>query len=1443
MRVETAGGDVIELGTTETSPTVSIVNYSKRSTDDFGVTTVVERGFARTMSVRLGVAFDDVDALQRRLADLRATPAMWVADERFGSLSFEGFYKEFELDLAVPPLSYCTLTVEGLAEATPLADTGGDPAPTGSASTLQLLQPVTVTDAVLIGSTIAETDYLAWVSATTYVVGDRVVVLATHRIYESVIAANVGHDPAAQEGQWLDIGPTNAWAMFDLALGSVTTADSQFSVTLQPGAVSALALLDVDADTVRVLAPGYDQTQEVIAGKAVVFFDMAVAAGANVTVIVARGGIAQSRVWNDAAAWSDVGTWLDTATSSASGDVSVGTLLVGPLVTLGVTESSPTAGITDYSRKDVDDFGEVTVVQRAFAKRMAAKALIRTDAIDLVASRIAAVRAQPSLWIGQQGLDSLTVYGFFKDFSIEVGETVSKLSLSIEGLSQAPPRPSGQLGTVSWPDVTDPLGTKPADNADVTADNTAMDTAHVGGRPTQGVLDVLDAAAAAAGDLGPIHDEIDAAVAAANAYADQIGEQADLNLGAAVQGLNTAIGLSGAAGQYAKDKIDDANSDLNQRIAAAAASGSGVGVRVTTIENRLDTPGTGIVARLTTTETLINQPGTGLAARTTTLETSLGAATNRLSTVEATLTTPGSGLVSRTTVLEASSGALDMAVNGAGGVNARLTTVESALYDQGTGVVARTSALETSVGSVSSRVTTIEQSFSSGNSNEALAQRTTTLETQMGDRTARLQTVETAYSDSNTGVARRLNDLNTSVGGVTSRLTTVESTVSDPTSGLVRRTDDLTVNYRPTGNLQPNSALTTLDGWTFSDFVPTGGSTISLNLAGVAFMLGGVENNLSLHQSAAKTNEVCEALGPPFAVTPGTTIQFYAYAMSHRARHWVSLYFYDAAGTIVGYGGEHIGSRQNEGGQDANAWEITGAQAYLVPAGAVAARMILRQYFVTSDGYTWFSRLFVGEVPAGCSTWTAYTPGDNRTVAAATIASLKSTQAVLGDATGGVVKQTNDLQVVYGGVNSRLGTVETVVGGPSSGLVQRVSTLETSGVGPDTTTQARINNLETAVTDGRFASALRTTTLEARADAAATQLAGTSGSNLLSRIQSTETAVTDGRFAATSYVNTQLSQRDTAIAAVNSRADTLAGTDAAQSARMDSMTAAYNGIGASLTTTAAVAAHAEGRVSSYWGIDLVAGGRARIRAYADGYGSLVDIGADVIYLGNDRTFVVQSGKATVNGDLYLGAGRIVMDNGSVMKVQGTGFGSANQFIEWFGARQASLASCTEANATYYLKVDGSAYFGGSLRAGVIRNAVQTTSTAADASVATGSVGSNGGSRSVVVSYQLVRNFNVYGPQGSGSGGVTAQVTLYQNGAAVATLNASGSWNKTPADGGGEAGSYNESAGGSITFTDNTGGAEVSYEARLTARTLGPGPDGSFGGTYFTQNISLVETEG
>ena len=116
--------------------------------------------------------------------------------------------------------------------------------------------------------------------------------------------------------------------------------------------------------------------------------------------------------------------------------VACGSLLLGRQLSLGDTEHGVDIGIIDYSRKEADQFGVISVVERAFAKRMTARVVMQTDAVDDIHRNLAALRATPVLWIGSETFESLTVYGFYKEFSIDLAyPTVSYCSLTIEGLT------------------------------------------------------------------------------------------------------------------------------------------------------------------------------------------------------------------------------------------------------------------------------------------------------------------------------------------------------------------------------------------------------------------------------------------------------------------------------------------------------------------------------------------------------------------------------------------------------------------------------------------------------------------------------------------------------------------------------------------------------------------------------------------------------------------------------------------------------------------------------------------------------------------------------------------------------------------------------------------------------------------------------------------------
>ena len=106
-----------EIGGLEYGCTASITDYSVKETDSFGVTKFVKRGFTKRLTGRLIIDNTQLNRIHRTLADLRATPCVWIGSdlpEFDESLVVFGFYKDFTISIPYKNNSYCSLEVEGL---------------------------------------------------------------------------------------------------------------------------------------------------------------------------------------------------------------------------------------------------------------------------------------------------------------------------------------------------------------------------------------------------------------------------------------------------------------------------------------------------------------------------------------------------------------------------------------------------------------------------------------------------------------------------------------------------------------------------------------------------------------------------------------------------------------------------------------------------------------------------------------------------------------------------------------------------------------------------------------------------------------------------------------------------------------------------------------------------------------------------------------------------------------------------------------------------------------------------------------------------------------------------------------------------------------------------------------------------------------------------------
>ncbi|WCM86644.1 carbohydrate-binding protein [Acidovorax sp. NCPPB 3576] len=298
---------------------------------------------------------------------------------------------------------------------------------------LNVVRPLIVTAAMLVSTNVAEADYPAWSSGTTYAAGARVIHVGAHKVFQSTQDGNVGKDPTTTAGFWVEVGATNRWKVFDRSVSSQTAQASTIQYRLRPGqaitSLSALNLIGATSMRVRVIDPTYGTVYD----KTVDLSRVPVSVGWWEWFFGERRAATQA-VLMDIPSFPGADVLIDFTGSAL---LAVGVLLLGQLRTFGLgVKSGARVGIQDYSRKERTEFGDVVVVERAFAKRASFSLLLTAAEVDAFNAFLAEVRAKPCLWIGSGRYESTTVYGFYKSFDIVISYyDYADSELELEGLT------------------------------------------------------------------------------------------------------------------------------------------------------------------------------------------------------------------------------------------------------------------------------------------------------------------------------------------------------------------------------------------------------------------------------------------------------------------------------------------------------------------------------------------------------------------------------------------------------------------------------------------------------------------------------------------------------------------------------------------------------------------------------------------------------------------------------------------------------------------------------------------------------------------------------------------------------------------------------------------------------------------------------------------------
>jgi hypothetical protein len=302
---------------------------------------------------------------------------------------------------------------------------------------MNMIRPTTITDAMLVSSDVPETDYDEYDAGTTYAEDDYVMETASgvHKVYQSLQGANTGH-ALTDTLWWLEISPTNRWKVFDTKVQTQTSQAASMEYVLEPGLFDAVALLNLEATSVQIVIDDpvegevYNETTNLVttipySDWYLYFFEPSI----RDTDIVKTDMCA-------------IGTppftnaQITITITNTAGNAECGGIVLGMQAYIGAMAYGAEAGNIDYSVKSADDFGNYTITERSYSKRMNCPLEIRNLVVDESKRLLDQYRATPMVFVGHEDYTMFIIYGFIKNYSIVMAHPAfSRCDLEIEGLT------------------------------------------------------------------------------------------------------------------------------------------------------------------------------------------------------------------------------------------------------------------------------------------------------------------------------------------------------------------------------------------------------------------------------------------------------------------------------------------------------------------------------------------------------------------------------------------------------------------------------------------------------------------------------------------------------------------------------------------------------------------------------------------------------------------------------------------------------------------------------------------------------------------------------------------------------------------------------------------------------------------------------------------------
>ena len=261
--------------------------------------------------------------------------------------------------------------------------------------------------------------YPVYNSGSSCGIGGIVTDLATHSLYESLVASNTGN-ALSDDTKWKYIGKTNRFRMFDYTRSQKTSSPGSVTVVITPGKrINSIVLRGIAANA-------YDITVTSAGGGGTVYSD---------------SGTLNTRItqsWSDyffgefstkpSLVYFDVPPYTDAVSTitltASSGNAEVGAVGVGTSVYIGSTLQNASSDVLNFSTVDRDLDGNAIMERRRNVPKSRQMVLVDKSNVDRTRKLRDDLNAVPAFWYGLADstdgyFGAVSILGFYRGFEID----------------------------------------------------------------------------------------------------------------------------------------------------------------------------------------------------------------------------------------------------------------------------------------------------------------------------------------------------------------------------------------------------------------------------------------------------------------------------------------------------------------------------------------------------------------------------------------------------------------------------------------------------------------------------------------------------------------------------------------------------------------------------------------------------------------------------------------------------------------------------------------------------------------------------------------------------------------------------------------------------------------------------------------------------------------